>query len=149
MAGVGIRRCVVDRPVVREEVRKQLLVLQRACLPHDEPVFPEDGAWWMGWDGGQAVCFGLVQPSCQWVDTAYLARAGVLEAWRGMGLQRRLIRVREAWAKRAGYRWMISDTTDNVPSSNNLMRCGYKLIEPSAPWANDMSLYWTKRLRED
>jgi hypothetical protein len=66
-----------------------------------------------------------------------------------MGLQRRLIRVREAWAKRNGYRWMISDTTDNVPSSNNLMRCGYKLIEPSAPWANDMSLYWTKRLRHD
>jgi GNAT superfamily N-acetyltransferase len=131
------------------KVRQELLVLQKACLPHDEPVFPENGVWWIGKHNNQNTCFALIQPSSQWEDTAYLARAGVLEAWRGHGLQRRLIRVREAWAKKAGYRWMISDTTDNVPSSNNLMRCGYKLIEPSAPWANDISLYWTKRLRED
>jgi GNAT superfamily N-acetyltransferase len=131
------------------KVQQELLVLQKACLPHDEPVFPDNGVWWIGRQGEQNTCFALIQPSYQWMDTAYLARAGVLEAWRGQGLQRRLIRVREAWAKKAGYRWMISDTTDNVPSSNNLMRCGYKLIEPSAPWANNMSLYWTKRLRHD
>ena len=41
---------------------------------------------------------------------------------------------------------MISDTTDNVPSSNNLIKAGYKLIEPSAPWANGESLYWSKKL---
>lgn len=132
-----------------EKIRGPLLVLQKACLPHDEPVFPENGTWWVGRQGDQNVCFCLIQPSSQWGDTAYLARAGVLEAWRGQGLQRRMIRVREAWARKHGYRWMISDTTDNVPSSNNLMRCGYKLIEPSAPWANEISLYWTKRLRED
>jgi GNAT superfamily N-acetyltransferase len=129
--------------------RSQLETLQKACLPHDAPVFPEEGQFWVGLDETQWVCFCLVKPSEQWVDTAYLARAGVLAAWRGQGLQRRMIRVREAWARKRGYRWMISDTTDNVPSSNNLMRCGYKLIEPSAPWANEISLYWTKRLRED
>ena len=41
---------------------------------------------------------------------------------------------------------MISDTTDNVPSSNNLIKAGYKLIAPSAPWANGESLYWSKKL---
>ena len=135
--------------LLTERMREGVLVLQRACLPHDEPVFPEDGVWWVGREGEQLVCFGLVTPSSQWLDTAYLARAGVLPAWRGQGLQRRMIRVREAWARRRGYRWMISDTTDNVQSSNNLMRCGYTLIEPSAPWANHDSLYWTKRLRVD
>jgi len=41
---------------------------------------------------------------------------------------------------------MISDTTDNVHSANNLIKAGYKLLEPSAPWANTDSLYWAKKL---
>jgi len=125
-----------------------LRVLQLACLPSDEPVFPSDGVWWLGRDtsSNQPVAFGLVQPSNQWRDTAYLARAGVLPAWRGQGLQRRLIGLRERYARKKGFVWMISDTTDNVPSSNNLIKAGYKLLEPSAPWANTDSLYWAKKL---
>ena len=94
----------------------------------------------------QPVAFGILEPSKQWRDTAYLSRAGVLPAWRGQGLQRRLIALRERVARNKGFVWMISDTTDNVPSSNNLIKAGYKLIEPSAPWANTDSLYWTKKL---
>ena len=125
-----------------------LRVLQMACLPLDEPIFPEGGWWWLGHslDNNQAVAFGILEPSQQWRDTAYLSRAGVLPAWRGQGLQRRLIALRERLARRQGFVWMISDTTDNVPSSNNLIKAGYKLIEPSAPWANSESLYWSKKL---
>ena len=81
-------------------------------------------------DNNQAVAFGILEPSQQWLDTVYLSRAGVLPAWRGQGLQRRLIALRERLARRQGFVWMISDTTDNVPSSNNLIKAGYKLIAP-------------------
>ena len=125
-----------------------LRVLQLACLPQDDPIFPEDGWWWLGYNliNDQPVAFGILEPSQQWLDTAYLSRAGVLPAWRGKGLQRRLITLRERVARNKGFTWMISDTTDNIPSSNNLIKCGYRLIEPSAPWANTDSLYWTKKL---
>ena len=128
-----------------------LRVLQMACLPLDEPIFPENGWWWVGYSlvNDQPVAFGILEPSQQWLDTAYLSRAGVLPAWRGQGLQRRLITLRERVARNKGFTWMISDTTDNVPSSNNLIKAGYKLLEPSAPWANTDSLYWAKRLRKD
>jgi GNAT superfamily N-acetyltransferase len=123
-------------------------VLQMACLPLDEPIFPEGGWWWLGYSLGQQPSGGLWHPGTlpAVADTAYLSRAGVLPAWRGQGLQRRLIALRERLARRQGFVWMISDTTDNVPSSNNLIKAGYKLIEPSAPWANSESLYWSKKL---
>jgi GNAT superfamily N-acetyltransferase len=125
-----------------------LKVLQLACLPDDEPVFPENGSWWVGYDmtSRQPIAFGLVKPSSQWRDTAYLARAGVLPAYRGQGLQRRLITLRERFARRQGYRWMISDTTDNTPSANNLIKAGYRLLDPSSPWASSDTLYWVKDL---
>jgi GNAT superfamily N-acetyltransferase len=130
-------------------VRQELETLQRACLPEDDPVFPEDGIWWVGHDGSQAVAFCLIEPSCQWLDTAYLARSGVLKAWRGQGLQKKMITIRERHARSMGYRWMISDTTDNPPSSNSLMAKGYRIFDPSKPWGMNTTLYWRKRLRED
>jgi len=130
-------------------LRQELETLQRACLPEDTPVFPENGVWWVGLDGSQAVAFCLIEPSCQWLDTAYLARSGVLKAWRGQGLQKKMIGIRERYAKKAGYRWMISDTTDNPPSANSLMSRGYRIFDPSKPWGMNATLYWRKRIRED
>jgi hypothetical protein len=45
-----------------------LRVLQLACLPHDEPIFPDNGWWWLGHslDNNQAVAFGILEPSKQW-----------------------------------------------------------------------------------
>ena len=51
-----------------------------------------------------------------------------------------------AKAKRLGMNWLITDTTDNPPSANSLIACGFKLFEPSKPWANKQSLYWRKRI---
>lgn len=121
--------------------------MQRACLPDDDPVFPDNGIWWFGYAGRQPVAFCLLKPSHRWLDTAYLARAGVLYLWRGKGLQKRMIRLRERAARQLGYTWMVSDTTDNPPSANSLARMGYQMFAPSIPWANDTSLYWRKRLR--
>lgn len=130
-------------------IRQVLETLQFACLPEDTPVFPEDGVWWVGHDGSQAVAFCLIEPSCQWLDTAYLARSGVLKAWRGRGLQKKMITIREKYARSVGYRWMISDTTGNPPSSNSLIAKGYRIFDPSAPWGMDCTIYWRKRLKDD
>lgn len=126
--------------------KKQIESLQKTCLPHDDPVFPEEGVWWVGYDNKQAVAFCLIRPSYQWEDTAYLARSGVLYYWRGKGLQKRMIRIRENHARRRGYVWMISDTTENPPSANSLARMGYQMFEPTKPWALETTLYWRKRL---
>jgi GNAT superfamily N-acetyltransferase len=124
-------------------------VLQLACLPHgraDLSLRVAGGGWVIPWTTTKRWPLASWNPPSSGCDTAYLSRAGVLPAWRGQGLQRRLIALRERLARRQGFVWMISDTTDNVPSSNNLIKAGYKLIEPSAPWANSESLYWSKKL---
>lgn len=129
------------------KIREQLLRLQQACLPDDGPVFPETGQWWLGYSNKQPIAFCLVKPSKYWLDTAYLARSGVLYLWRGKGLQKRMIRIRERHARAKGYTWMVSDTTENPPSANSLARMGYQMFDPTMPWGNETSLYWRKRLR--
>jgi GNAT superfamily N-acetyltransferase len=129
------------------EVRDTLFRLQQACLPLDEPVSPDQGHWWIGRSKNQPIAFCMFRPSDQWADTAYLARSGVLMLWRGQGLQKRMIQIREREARRQGYVWIVSDTTDNPPSANSLARMGYQMFDPSNPWAHDNSLYWRKRLQ--
>lgn len=66
--------------------------------------------------------------------------------FRGQGLQTKLIKRRLKLAKRLGYTKGISSTlTDNYPSCNSLIKCGFKLIKP---WLNQEynSLYWEKIL---
>ena len=128
------------------DTKAKIILLQTVCLPHDSVVLPNDGTWWLGHDNTQPVAFCLLEPSNQWQDTAYLARSGVLQNWRGQGLQKKMITLRERYAKKLGYTWIISDTTDNPPSANSLARKGYQMFEPSKPWGMDTSLYWRKKL---
>lgn len=128
------------------EVEETLVELQRACLPHDALYFPEEGVWWVALHRARPVAFACLSPSQQIPDGIYLSRCGVLPAARGNGIQRRLIRARLAWAKRQGYKWAVSDTTDNVPSANSLIACGFRLYEPAVPYSYARALYWKKRL---
>lgn len=91
-------------------------------------------------------CFLPTQADPTW---GYLARAGVLPQARGYGLQRKLIRVREAYAKRSGYKVIVTDTANlNVASSNSLIACGYKLYTPHTRWGFASGNYWRKTLKE-
>jgi GNAT superfamily N-acetyltransferase len=122
-----------------------LIRLQRVCLPHDIP-YDKNGWYWLGFDGDEPIAFCAMAQSRRWCDTVYLARAGVLESHRGLGLQKRMISIRESFARRRGYNWVVTDTTDNPASANSLISKGYRLFTPSAPWAYNSSLYWRKRL---
>ena len=74
----------------------------------------------------------------------------ILPEHRGNGLQRRLLKVRERKARQLGWTSVITDTTDNVPSANNLIKAGYRLFEPESVgamnWAFKSSLFWRKGL---
>ncbi len=109
-------------------------------------IEPGEGHWWIAWMGDEPAGFaGLLLSKTP--ETGYLHRSGVLPPHRGNGLQVKLIRAREAKARELGLKRMVSDTTDNIPSANSLIRAGYRLFSPVSKWAfGDDSLYWQKAL---
>jgi GNAT superfamily N-acetyltransferase len=131
-----------------EEVADTLRDLHTLCFGTRAPqVKPQDeGYWWITRLGDEPVAFCGMLASKQWAATGYLHRVGVLPAHRGKGLQQRLIAVREAHARKLGWTHTITDTTENTPSSNSLIRRGYVLYEPAKPWGFTHTLYWKKRL---
>jgi GNAT superfamily N-acetyltransferase len=136
--------------VRRVDGNNQVLVdLQRTCLPGDEPLNPSKVRWW--WlaldEDGAAVGFAGMNRVASWPGAVYLARAGVLPAARGKGLQRRLINARISYARRIGSTVAISDTTArNFPSSRNLIACGFRPYWPATPWALPDSIYWQRQI---
>ena len=104
------------------------------------------GHWWLVYYEKEPIAFAGLTPSQLGFNCGYLKRVGVLPAHRGNGLQRRLVRVREARARRNGWKRVITDTTENVPSANSLIRAGYRMFRPTHGWAFNDTLYWTKTL---
>lgn len=121
--------------------------LQLEALPHDDPLPPAAGDfWWVAYDKDQPVAFAALRPSSQFSNVGYLSRCGVVPSKRGQGLQRRLLLARERFARRQGWTHLVTDTRGNPASSNNLIRCGYRMYTPSSPWGFDDACYWIKAL---
>ena len=120
--------------------------LVRPDLPRGYWWLVYDKDAWVSWGGPRPLAFCGLTEALATPGTGYLKRAGVLKAYRGQGIQRRLITVREKKARRLGLVTMLTDTTDNPPSSNSLIRAGYKIFEPEHRWAFKHSIYWKKDL---
>lgn len=135
------------RPVdpTDEDIRDQLNRLDKELFPHDF-LAQKTGYWWIVYHGKKPVAFAGVRQSHQWETAGYLCRVGVTEDHRGRGLQKRLLRVREAKARRLGWHYLVTDTQDNPASANSLISCGYKMYSPQKPWANEGACYWRKKL---
>jgi GNAT superfamily N-acetyltransferase len=130
-----------------EDVAETLDLLHDLCfLDAALRVKYDYGYWWLAYSGKEAIGFAGITPSTIGPGVGYLKRAGVLPEHRGHGLQRRLLKARERKARELGWHSIITDTTSNVPSSNNLMDAGYRLFDPE-PWAWKESLYWRKDLQ--
>lgn len=131
-----------------------LLHIQKRCLPSDDPVKPsgiKKDVWYLVYNKSTVttkvmVAFALVVPSKNWSDTVYMSRCCVLPEYRGNGLQKRLLKLRDSYARRKGYSWCVTDTRDNPASSNSLIYSGYKIFNPSNPWSYSDSIYWRKKL---
>ena len=119
--------------------------MDSVLFPGDVPIEGwEDITWWIGIEDGTPVCYCGVR---EYADYAYLNRAGVLPKFRGRGYQKRMIKTRLKWAKERGLS-SISDTSSwNIRSSNNLIKAGFKLFNPSIPWNHEDQLYWKKEIK--
>jgi GNAT superfamily N-acetyltransferase len=120
--------------------------LQLEILPSDDPLPTTTGWWWVIYQDDRPIGFCSLRKSSQWADAVYLCRAGILPKYRGKGLQKRLIRVRERLAKRLKMNWLVSDTYNNPASANSLIACGFRMFTPSQPWGAEQTCYWRKRL---
>jgi GNAT superfamily N-acetyltransferase len=127
-------------------IQNKLSVLQKICLPYDKPCDTTTGVWWIASENGRDIGFAGLVRSSSWIDCGYLCRAGVVPASRGHGLQKKLVYVRIRQAKAFGWKWLITDTTDNPASANSLISCGFKLFKPTKPWGFKNTLYWRKKL---
>lgn len=106
------------------------------------------GHWWLVYfmRDPMPVAFAGLTPSSLGKGVGYFKRAGVLAGHHGRGLQRRLIRVRLNRARLNGWQRVVTDTTDNPRSANNLADAGFRMFAPAHPWAFPQSLYWSKTL---
>lgn len=101
---------------------------------YDSPPLKEhlmEGAtWWVAEHEGMAVAFaGAVMRG----SDASLIRSAVMREARGLGLQKRLIRVRLAWAKKQGALRAVTYThVRSIASMRSLVSCGFK---PSRLWS--------------
>lgn len=121
-------------------------VLHAVTFPVDTPVYPYPGMCWLTWDGDEPVGFLALQKASRYPRAAYLARVGVRADHRGHGLQVRMSRVAERYARKAGYCQIISDTCHNPPSERSFERLGYEEFQPRKPWGLPAARYWWKPL---
>jgi len=131
-------------------IQNLLLFLQKKILPEDQPYEPTRGHWWIAYaECGKPVAFAGLVRSIKWTDTGYLCRAGVLNGFTGHGIQTRLIRARLSQARRLGWNWCITDTTNNPASSNSLINAGFKIYTPGNPWSFKNAIYWKYKVQPD
>ena len=127
-----------------------LCYLQKKILPSDTIFKPDRGHWWIAYtEDGKPVDFAGIVRSIKWTDTGYLCRAGVLDGFTGHGLQKRLIYARLRQARKLGWAWVITDTTNNPPSSNSLINAGFKIYKPRSPWGPRNAIYWRYKVYKD
>ena len=82
----------------------------------------DHGHWWLAFHDSVPVAFAGIVPSTHAVNAGYFCRVGVLRRHCGNALQLRLMRASESRARRNGWNWIVSDTTDNLASANNFIR---------------------------
>lgn len=133
------------RRMLTAEFEQELYDLQAECFPNYH-IYPlHTACWWLAFEDDTPVAFAGF---CRGKSTgaAYLCYAGVAASHRGRGLQKRLIRVRVAAARRMGYKQCVTDTYCNPASANSLIACGFRSFIPHVPWDGPTSQYWRRLL---
>jgi GNAT superfamily N-acetyltransferase len=106
----------------------------------------EAAEWWVARDpSGKPVAYAGARFMQSVEGGCWLSRCAVLAEAQGAGLQRRMIRVRLAWARRHGLTEAYTYTVPwNSPSMNNLIRCGFRTYQDV--YCGDGFVYWVKSL---
>lgn len=104
--------------------------------------------WWFA-DVRQGVIRGVGGAIKESETELFLGPCVVLPDFRGQGIQRKLIKIRENLGREEGFFKAVSRTRyKNYISSNNLIRCGFLI---SDPWHSRFNhggsfIYWSKKL---
>jgi len=130
-----------------DDISEMLADLHRLTF-FDSALVPsfDWGHWWIAFHERLPVAFAGLVPSTHAQNAGYLCRVGVVDRHWGRSLQLRLMRAIEARARRSGWSFVVSDTTDNVASANNFIKAGYRLYQPRHPWGWPHTLYWRKSI---
>ena len=130
---------------VKKSEQDILTKLVTYIMPEDEFIF-KGSHWWMVWDGDIPVGFAGISPSARWGNCGYLCLAGIKYSYRGLGLQKQLIKKRIEFAKRKGWDYVFTDTYFNIPSANSLISCGFKMYEPKDIYRSKRTTYWRRKI---
>jgi ribosomal protein S18 acetylase RimI-like enzyme len=121
------------RPVGSPEDEQQILRMDAVCFPLDEPPTITGAEWCIGWDGSRPAAY------CAWktvehdgVPVGFHYRGGVLAEYRGRGVQRQMLRLRETRMRAQGLRAAVTYTdADGAASMRNLIAEGYRPYAPT------------------
>lgn len=118
-------------------------------LLHCDPYLSPSAVWWLVTQNTKVVGACALGREKNDPNTWYLARAAVVPAARGRGLQRKMLRLREHYARARGAKCLVSYTIPtNGPSIRNLLACGYEIYEPRWNWAGEWAVYFRKDFRD-
>jgi len=93
------------------------------------------------------VLVGVMRSKDATAAAKVLAANAILDRSWGNRLQLRLMRALQARARHNRWSSVVSDTTDNLASTNNFIRAGYRLYQPQTPWGWPNTLYCRKSIR--
>jgi ribosomal protein S18 acetylase RimI-like enzyme len=124
---------VIDFRPTSSEDEALIARLDATCFPIDTPAVFVGARWLIGWEGDAPACY------CAWktVDhdggpAGFHYRGGVLPEWRGHGLQRQMLRLRETEMRAAGLTRAVTYTdADGAASMRNLIAQGYRPYAPT------------------
>jgi GNAT superfamily N-acetyltransferase len=122
----------------------KLAALHHRVFGDGAPVPPLDGHWWIAYDGDKAIGFCGLSLNVNTAGAGFLCRAGVVSAYRGQGIQKKMIRLRERQALSLSLTQLLTYTIDNPSSANSLIACGYRTYSPKKKWAAPEAVYWQK-----
>lgn len=126
----------------------QARALHVLLFPNDEQFRKSvNNAMWIGYEETQtpvAFCTARYLPN---ENSVFLERAGVLPIARGLKLQRRMIKLRENWAKSLGADAVLTYVAHhNHASIVSLIKAGYHIYWPSKFWAGKSVHYFQKSI---
>jgi len=130
--------------VFDEELYAQLKELDNWIFPGCGDEFHKNREWWVMVSRGKIIAYsGYIYSS----GVCIFNRAWVASAFRGQGIQKRMIRTRLRAAKKSCKVAITYTTPDNFPSANNLIKCGFLLYSPEYAYAGRQMLYFTKPIQ--
>ena len=132
-----------------EKTVKEVKRLDKILFSGDKRIDTSKYWVWVVRHEGKPIAYGAMRACEAEVNKGLvlLTRAGVLPAWRGKGIQKKLIRLRVRKAKSLGYDTAIAYVMGmNCASSNALIGCGFRLYHPSDLYAGYRTIYLRKQL---